>query len=59
MRPGVPSDPEAITAVLDRFDAAQAELAALSFDALTGPEVLTVRIGWRPLSAARAPWITG
>jgi hypothetical protein len=32
-----------ITAALDRFEAAQAELAALSFDALTGPEVLTAK----------------
>jgi hypothetical protein len=37
------SDREAITAVLDRYEAAQAELAALSFDALTAPEVLTVQ----------------
>jgi hypothetical protein len=37
------SDREAITAVLDRYDTAQAELAALSFDVLTAPEVLTVK----------------
>lgn len=37
------SDWEAIAAVFDRFDAAQAELAALSFDALTAPEVLAVK----------------
>ena len=43
MRPGVPSDPEAITAVLDRFDAVQAEVASLSFDALTAPRALTVK----------------
>ncbi len=30
-------------AVLDRFEAAQAALASLSFDALTAPEVLTVK----------------
>ena len=37
------SDREAITAALDRFDAAQAEVAALSFEALTAPEVLNVK----------------
>src|SRR5258708_10836386 len=36
-------DRGAIPATLDRFEAAQAELAALSFDALTGPEVLSVK----------------
>jgi hypothetical protein len=35
MGTGAVSDREAITAVLDRFEAVQAELAALSFDALT------------------------
>ncbi|MEN3320822.1 MAG: hypothetical protein V7643_4224 [Mycobacterium sp.] len=43
MRSGVPSDREAITATLDRFEAAQAEVAALAFDVLTGPELLTVK----------------
>jgi hypothetical protein len=43
MGTGAVSDREAITAVLDRFEVAKAELAALSFDALTGPEVLTVK----------------
>jgi hypothetical protein len=43
MRPGVPSDPEAITAVLDRYDAVQAEVASLSFDALSAPQALTVK----------------
>ena len=43
MGTGAVPDREAITAALDRFDAAQAELAALSFDALTGPEVLNVK----------------
>src|ERR1700752_3912120 len=37
------SDREAITAVLDRFEADQAELAALAFDVLTAPEVLNVK----------------
>jgi hypothetical protein len=37
------SDREAITATLDRFEAAQAELAALAFDVLTAPEVLNVK----------------
>jgi hypothetical protein len=43
MGSGAMSDREAITAVLDRFEAAQAEVAALAFDALTAPEVLTVK----------------
>lgn len=43
MGTGAVPDREAITAALDPFEAAQAELAALSFDALTGPEVLTVK----------------
>jgi hypothetical protein len=40
---GAVSDRGAITAVLDRFDAAQAEVAALPFEALTGPEALAVK----------------
>jgi hypothetical protein len=43
MSSGVPADREAITAALDRFEAAQAEVAALSFDALTAPEALTAK----------------
>ncbi len=43
MKSGVLSDPEGITAVLDRFDAVQAEVASLSFDALTAPQALTVK----------------
>jgi len=43
MGTGAIPDREPITATLDRFEAAQAEVAALSFDALTGPEVLTVK----------------
>src|SRR5882757_8728230 len=43
MSTGAVSDREAITDVLDRFETTQAELAALSFDALTAPEVLTVK----------------
>ena len=43
MRPVVPWIAEAITAVLDRFDAVQAEVASLSFDALTAPQALTVK----------------
>jgi hypothetical protein len=35
MSSGAVSDREAITAALDRYEAAQAELAALSFDVLT------------------------
>jgi hypothetical protein len=43
MRSGVVSDREEISAVLDRFEAAQAEVAALSFDVLSGPEALSVK----------------
>jgi hypothetical protein len=43
MNSGAVSDREAVTAALDRFEAAQAEVAALSFDALTAPEVLNVK----------------
>jgi hypothetical protein len=43
MSSGVPSDREAITAALDRFEAAQAEVASLSFQALSAPEVLDVK----------------
>jgi hypothetical protein len=43
VRTGAVSDREAITAALDRFEAAQAEVAALSFDALTAPEALSVK----------------
>jgi hypothetical protein len=45
MGAGAVSDREAITGVLDRYDAVQAELAALSFDALTGRKCSTSRIG--------------
>jgi Domain of unknown function (DUF222) len=54
MSSGVPSDREAITAVLDRFDAAQAEVAALSFDALTAPDVLTVKERLETISRRQA-----
>ena len=43
MSSGVPSDREAITATLDRFAAAQAAVAALPFEVLTGPEALAVK----------------
>ncbi len=43
MGTGAISDREAITAALDRFEAAQAEVAALAFDVLTAPEVLNVK----------------
>ena len=43
MNSGVPSDREAIAAALDRFEAAQAEVASLSFQALSAPEVLDVK----------------
>src|SRR5258705_12371748 len=43
MGTGAIPDREAITATLDRFEAAQAEVAALGFDALTAPEVLNVK----------------
>jgi hypothetical protein len=53
------SDPEAVMAAADRFEAAQAELAALSFDALTAPQALASRISWRPCHAGRPRLITG
>ncbi len=37
------SDPGAVAAAVDRFDAAQADLAALSFDALAPSKVLAVK----------------
>jgi Domain of unknown function (DUF222) len=40
---GAVPDREAIAAALDRFEAAQAEVAALSFDVLAPSEVLTVK----------------
>ena len=43
MASGGPSSPEAITVALDRFEAAQAEVAALSFDVLTAPQALSVK----------------
>jgi hypothetical protein len=43
MESGVPSSREAITAALDQFDAAQANVAALSFQVLSAPEALTVK----------------
>jgi hypothetical protein len=36
-------DPAAVMAAVDRFDAAQAELAAASFDALSGAQALAVK----------------
>jgi hypothetical protein len=38
MNSGVLSDREAIAAALDRFEAAQAEVASLSFQALSAPD---------------------
>ncbi len=43
MGTGAVSDREAITATLNRFEAAQAEVAALEFDVLTAPEILNVK----------------
>src|SRR6476620_11311540 len=43
MGAGAPSGREAVTAALDRFDAAQGQIPALPFDILTGPEPLTVK----------------
>jgi hypothetical protein len=53
------SDREAITAALDRFEAAQAEVAALSFDALTAPEVLNVKDRLETVVGGRPRSITG
>jgi hypothetical protein len=54
MGSGVPSGPEAITAALDRFDAAQGQIAALPFDILTGPEALTVKNRLETISRRQA-----
>jgi hypothetical protein len=43
MRTRVIGDPAAIVAAVDRFDAAQADLAALSFDVLDGAQTLAVK----------------
>lgn len=43
MSSGAVPDREAIAAALDRFDAAQAEVAALSFDVLTARDVLSIK----------------
>ncbi len=43
MSSGVPSDREEIFAVLARWEQVQAEMAGLSFTALTAPEVLTIQ----------------
>jgi hypothetical protein len=43
MSSGVTSDPAAVVAAVDRFDAAQAALAALSFEALDAPQALAVK----------------
>lgn len=43
MSSGAVSDREAIAAALDRFDAAQAEVAALSFDVLAARDVLSIK----------------
>jgi hypothetical protein len=59
MGTGAIPDRDAITAVLDRFDAAQAEVAALSFDALTGPEVLSVKDRLETVNRRQPPSITG
>jgi hypothetical protein len=48
-----------MTAALDRFDAVQAEVASLSFDALTPPQALTVKDRSRWCRAGRPPCITG
>jgi hypothetical protein len=59
MSSGAVSDREAITAALDRFDAAQAEVAALSFDALTAPEVLNVKDRLETVYRRQSQSITG
>jgi hypothetical protein len=53
MDAGVPSDREAITATVDRWEAVQAEMAELSFAALTSTEVLAIKVGWKPDIAVR------
>ena len=43
MSSSAPADPEAIVAAVDRFEAARADLAALSFDALTAAQALSIK----------------
>ncbi len=54
MRSGAPADPEAIIAAVDRFEAARADLAALSFDALTAAQALTLKDRLETLSRRQA-----
>jgi len=48
-----------MTVALDRFEAAQAEVAALSFDVLTAPQALSVKDRLETSHAAKPPLITG
>ena len=48
-----------VAAALDSLDAAFDELAALPLDALTDPERLAGRTGWKPIAAASPPSSTG
>jgi Domain of unknown function (DUF222) len=50
----VPSSREAITAALDQFDAAQANVAALSFQVLSAPEALAVKDRLETISRRQA-----
>ncbi|MEN3321945.1 MAG: hypothetical protein V7643_5347, partial [Mycobacterium sp.] len=43
MRSGVVSDREEVLAVVTRWEQAQAEMAGLSFAALTGPDVIAIQ----------------
>ena len=54
MGSGAPSGREAVTAALDRFDAAQGQIPALPFDILTGPEPLTVKNRLETISRRQA-----
>jgi hypothetical protein len=54
MKSAAPSGREAVTAALDRFDAAQGQIAALPFDILTGPEPLTVKNRLETISRRQA-----
>jgi hypothetical protein len=54
MSPGVPSSPEAVTAAIDQFDAAQADVAALPFQVLRAHEALAVKDRLETISRRQA-----
>jgi hypothetical protein len=53
------TDRETIFAAVGQWEQAQAELTAMSFDALAPAEALAVKAGWRRGFAARRPSTIG